>query len=63
MHTAKTSTNSGLSIAVVVPGLRVADVLITAGVGNVTDTVYHPPYGGINGLARHFFINLTYGGF
>ena len=26
MHTAKTSTNSGLSIAVVVPGLRVADV-------------------------------------
>ena len=41
-------------------GLRVDDVLITAGVGNVTDTVYHPPYGGINGLARYFFLNLTY---
>lgn len=41
-------------------GMRVDDFLLTAGVGNVTDTVYHPPYGGINGLARTFFINLTY---
>ncbi|MDM7321921.1 MAG: TonB-dependent receptor, partial [Gammaproteobacteria bacterium] len=41
-------------------GMRVDNVLINAGVGNLTDTVYHPPYGGINGLARHFFINLTY---
>jgi len=41
-------------------GMRVDNFLLTAGVGNVTDTVYHPPYGGINGLARNFFINLTY---
>lgn len=41
-------------------GMRVDNFLLTAGVGSVTDTVYHPLYAGINGLARYFFINLTY---
>lgn len=41
-------------------GFKAKDVTFNAGVRNLTNKVYRPPYNGINALARSYFANITY---
>lgn len=41
-------------------GFKAHGVTVNAGVRNLTNNVYRPPYNGINALARSYFASITY---
>ncbi|PID43242.1 MAG: TonB-dependent receptor [Gammaproteobacteria bacterium] len=41
-------------------GLKLGDLTLNAGVNNFFNKVYRPPYNGINGLERSYFVNIDY---